>query len=141
MVRELVHWLPIRCSALTGETGGTCAARFSWWLFHLGAKKFALRHCVIAKARKSSPCALKTPQIWRFCACWASFFAEEPLEGLCWASFVAEKPLEGPCWESFFAEWDRLGQLFARRVHQPRAIFQLGSLSEPPLALRGLGSG
>ena len=32
----------------------------------LGAKKFALRRCVIAKARKSSPCALKTPQIWCF---------------------------------------------------------------------------
>ena len=45
------------------------------WRFHLGAKKFAPRRCVIAKARKSSPCALKTPQIWRFCACWASFFA------------------------------------------------------------------
>ena len=30
-------------------------------------------------ARKSSPCALTTPQIRRFCACWASFFAEMPL--------------------------------------------------------------
>ena len=45
----------------------------------LGAKKFALRRCVIAKARKSSPCALKTPQIWCFCACWANFFAERPV--------------------------------------------------------------
>ena len=34
--------------------------------FHLGAKKFALWRCVIAKARRSSPCALKTPQIRRF---------------------------------------------------------------------------
>ena len=58
--------------------------------FHLGAKKFALWRCVIAKARKSSPCALKTPQIRRSCACWASFFAERPLEGPCWASFFAE---------------------------------------------------
>ena len=45
----------------------------------LGAKKFALRRCVIAKARKSSPCALKTPQIWCFCACWANLFAERPV--------------------------------------------------------------
>ena len=45
----------------------------------LGAKKFALRRCVIAKARKSSPCALKTPQIWCFCACWANIFAERPV--------------------------------------------------------------
>ena len=55
----------------------------------MGAKKFAPRRCVIAKARKSSPCALKTPQIWHFCACWASFFAERPLEGPCWASIFA----------------------------------------------------
>ena len=53
------------------------------------AKKFALRRCVIAKARKSSPCALKTPQIRRFCACWASFFAERLLEGPCWANFIS----------------------------------------------------
>ena len=38
-------------------------------------------------ARKSSPCALTTPQIRRFCACWASFFAEIPLWGWCWANF------------------------------------------------------
>ena len=55
----------------------------------MGARKFAPRRCVIAKARNSSPCALKTPQIWRLCACWASFFAERPLEGPCWARFVA----------------------------------------------------
>ena len=59
------------------------------WRFHLGAKKFAPRPCVIAKAQKSSPCALKTPQLRRICACWASFFAEEPLEGPCWARFFA----------------------------------------------------
>ena len=40
-------------------------------------------------ARKSSPCALKTPEIWCFCACWANFFAEVPVEGRCWASFFA----------------------------------------------------
>ena len=53
------------------------------------AKKFALRGSVIVHARKYSPCALKTPQNWCFWACWANFFAEEPLEGLCWASFFA----------------------------------------------------
>ena len=53
------------------------------------AKKFALRCCAIVKARKSSPCALTMAQNWRFQACWASFFAEESLEGPCWASFFA----------------------------------------------------
>ena len=67
------------------------------------AKKFALRCCLIVKARKISPSALKTPQHRRFYACWASFFAEELLEGPCWASFFAEMPLEGPCWANFFA--------------------------------------
>ena len=38
----------------------------------MGAKKFALRRCVIAKARNSSPCALTTPHIWRLCVRWAS---------------------------------------------------------------------
>ena len=52
-------------------------------------KKFALRRCAIVKARKSSPCALTMAQNWRFQACWASFFAEESLEGPCWASFFA----------------------------------------------------
>ena len=61
----------MRCQA---ETAVTFAARFSWWRFHVGAKKFALRRCVIAKARKSSPGALKTPQIRRFCAVLGEFF-------------------------------------------------------------------
>lgn len=59
------------------------------WRFHLGAREFAPRPCVIAKARKSSPRALKTPQIRRFCACWANFFADLLLEGPCWARFFA----------------------------------------------------
>ena len=50
---------------------------------------FQRRHVVAPRARKSSPCALKTPQNRRFYVCWASFFAEEPLEGPCWASFFA----------------------------------------------------
>lgn len=53
------------------------------------ATMFARRRCVIAKVRESSPSALKLAQIRRFCACWASFFAEMSLEGLCWASFFA----------------------------------------------------
>ena len=53
------------------------------------AKMFARRRCVIAKVRKSSPSALKLAQLQRFCACWASFFAEMSLEGLCWVSFFA----------------------------------------------------
>lgn len=46
-------------------------------------------------ARKSSPCAPKTPQIRRFYARWASFFTEMPVEGRCWASFIAiQQPWE-----------------------------------------------
>ena len=70
----------------------------------LCAKKFALRHRVAVKARNSSPCKPKTAEKRCFQARWASFFAEEPLEGLCRANFFAEEPLEGPCRASFFAE-------------------------------------
>ena len=66
-----------------------------------------------------------------FQACWASFFAEvplevpcrasffagEPLDAPCWASFFAEVPLEGPCWANYFAEgrWKpRVGWVFSR---------------------------
>ena len=68
------------------------------------AKNFALLGLMCARARKSSPCALTMAQNWRFLACWASFFAEEPLEGLCRANFFAEMWMEGPCWASFFAQ-------------------------------------
>ena len=57
------------------------------------AKKFALLGLVWVRARKSSPCTLKTPQNRRFFACWANFFAEEPLEGLCWESFSRQSAL------------------------------------------------
>ena len=57
------------------------------------AKNFALLGLMCARARKSSPCALTMAQNWRFLACWASFFAEEPLEGRCWASFFAPTDL------------------------------------------------
>ena len=43
----------------------------------------------IVVARNSSPSGLKKAQFRRFWSCWASFFAEEPLEGLCWARFFA----------------------------------------------------
>ena len=42
-----------------------------------------------ASCAKKFACTLKTPQNWRFYACWANFFAEEPLKGRCWASFFA----------------------------------------------------
>ena len=57
-----------------------------------------------ARARKSSPCVLKMAQNWCFLACWAKFFAEEPMKGLCWAKFFAEMQLEARCWASFFAD-------------------------------------
>ena len=65
----------------------------------LCAKFFALLVLVWVRARNSSPSTLKTPQFRRFCACWASFFAEAPLEGPCWASFFA-RPAAAPrsCW-------------------------------------------
>ena len=47
---------------------------------------------------KSSPSARKMAPNPRFLACWASFFAEMPLEGVCWASFFAEMPMVGVCW-------------------------------------------
>ena len=55
----------------------------------VSAKKFSLRRCLIVKARKGSPCALKLGRNWRFMARWASFVAEMPLEGRCWANFFA----------------------------------------------------
>ncbi len=39
----------------------------------------------------------------RFVACWASFFAETPVEGLCRANFFAEMPVEGGVLGEFFA--------------------------------------
>ena len=58
-----------------------CAKKFALLGLMVGAsaKKFALRLCFSTQARKSSPCALKTPHIRRFCACGASFFAEVPV--------------------------------------------------------------
>ena len=97
----------------------------------MGAKKFALRHCVIAKARKSSPCALKTPHIWRFCACWESFFAERPLEGLCWESFFAERPLEGLCWASIFAPTGTVSVLEAARRPPDRLRWGFCAMRSP----------
>ena len=71
-------------------------------------------------------------QNWRFVACWAKFFAVEPVKALrwakffavehegarCWANFFAEMSLEGPCWASFFADrqlWDPTGRVVLRR--------------------------
>ena len=70
--------------------------QWCWW--------FQCRHVIAPCARKSSPCTLKTPQNRRFYACWANFFAEEPLEGPYWVNFFAETRLERLCWANFFAE-------------------------------------
>lgn len=40
-------------------------------------------------------------------ACWASFFAKTPLEGLHWANFFAEEPVKAPRRANFFAEQPR----------------------------------
>ena len=48
----------------------------------LCAKKFALRGPEWVCARKSSPCKPKTGEKCCFQACWANFFAEEPLKSL-----------------------------------------------------------
>ena len=92
----------------------------------LCAKKFALRRCVIVKARKSSPCVVIMAQNWRFLACWAIFFAETWLEGLCWAKFFAETRLEGACWASFFAiqqSCDPVGRTLSRRSPGSRLLY------------------
>ena len=92
----------------------------------LCAKKFALRRCVIVKARKSSPCVVIMAQNWRFLACWAIFFAETWLEGLCWAKFFAETRLEGLCWASFFATqqpWDPTGRVVLCRGPGRRPLY------------------
>ena len=103
---------PLKTNGPKNPDPSTFAARFSWRRFHLGAKKFAPRRCVNAKARKSSPCALKTPQIRRFCACWASFFAE--------------RPLKGPCWASFFAEWARHGVVVCSKAPSTSCHLRVG---------------
>ena len=66
----------------------------------VGFKVATLSRLVREKVR---PARSKHPKIGVFCACWASFFAEVPVEGLCWASFFAEMLLKGLCWASFFA--------------------------------------
>ena len=51
-------------------------------------------------------------------SCWASFFAEMRLEVLCWANLFAEEALERPCWASFFVDrqsWDPAGLVVLRR--------------------------
>ena len=96
-----------RCCWFQG--GAQCVVQRCWW--------FQSCPVIACYARKSSPCATRNgcerekvrpaAQNGRkmlFQACWASFFAGEPLEALCWASFFADEPLKAPCWASFFAE-------------------------------------
>ena len=42
-------------------------------------------------ARNSSPCALKTPQIWRFCARWASFSRKSRWSGCAGRVFSCDR--------------------------------------------------
>ena len=78
----------------------------------LCAKKFALLGLVWVRARKSSPGARKMAQNRRFVACWASFFAEMPLEGVCWASFFA---IQQSC--------DPVGRTLSRRSPGSRPLY------------------
>ena len=112
-----------RAVVLLVSTSPCCRALGAMFFSLLGlvcasAKKFALRGANNVETQKSSPSAGKMTTNWRFMACWASFFAEMPLEGRCWANFVAEMPLEGRCWANFVADrqsWDPTGQVVLRR--------------------------
>ena len=55
----------------------------------LCAKKFALLGPVRMRARNSSPCTRKMAHNRRSVACWASFFANIPLDGSRWVNFFA----------------------------------------------------
>ena len=75
--------------------------RFQWLLFR-GEQWccwFQSRHVVAPRARKSSPCALKTPQNRRLFACWASFFADrqawDPTGRVCCNAVLAAGPSTG----------------------------------------------
>ena len=50
----------------------------------------------VVRVRKSSPCALKTPQIWRFCACWASFSRKSRWRGRAGRVFSRQSALCRP---------------------------------------------
>ena len=58
----------------------------------LSAKIVALLALERVRARNSSPNVPKLAKNTRFMACWASFFADEPLKAPCWANFFAEVP-------------------------------------------------
>ena len=120
------------CRGVIGFKVGTwpCPVREkvrpAWPGVGVSAKKFALLGLVRVRARKSSPCARKMARNRRSMACWASFFAEMPLEGVCWASFFAEMPLEGVCWASLFADQqscDPVGRTLSRRSPGSRPLY------------------
>ena len=97
-----------RCCRFQG--GAQCGAqrcwRFQWGALRGVQRCWWFQSCpvIACYARKSSPCKPKTGEKCCFQACWASFFAGEPLEALCWASFFADEPLKALCRASFFAE-------------------------------------
>ena len=73
------------CSGASSGVVGFKVATLS----RLVREKVRLRGLMVDVSAKKFACTLKTPQNWRFYACWANFFAEEPLKGRCWASFFA----------------------------------------------------
>ena len=115
------------CSGASSGVVGFKVATLS----RLVREKVRLRGLMVDVSAKKFACTLKTPQNWRFYACWANFFAEEPLKGRCWASFFAEMPLEGWCGASFFAEMPLEGwcgaSFFAPIGPEPRSCRRRGA--------------
>lgn len=74
------------------------------------------RPVVACCARKSSPCEPKMAEKRCFQACWANYFADDPVEGPRWANFFADRPPEAPCWASYFAEVSAEGLRWANFV-------------------------
>ena len=113
---------------------------------------FQRRHVVAPRARNYSPCALKTPQNRRFFACWANYFAEEPLEGLCWESlFAPNGPELRSCRRRGARGWLRWGfcgikswlAACRRRIvplMTPFPPFGDGSAGPPPIGLTCAGT-
>ena len=66
--------------------------------------------------------------------CWANYFAEEPLNGLCWANYFAEEPLNAPCWVSFFAEVPQKEQKDLSRRRPPTRAPAPRELGKPATA-------
>ncbi len=115
------------CSGASSGVVGFKVATLS----RLVREKVRLRGLMVDVSAKKFACTLKTPQNWRFYACWANFFAETRLERLCWANYFAETRLERLCWASFFAEMPLEGwcgaSFFAPIGPEPRSCRRRGA--------------